>query len=202
VRAYVETNFVLELAFRQEQAESCRVILGFCEEGRTRLVLPAFSIVEALQAAVARQRERDGVAEALDRQIGQLARSEIMAGEAETLQPLTAILLKSSQQERADLRSALQRITAVADLIPLDAEVLRAGEQLERAHRLSAQDAVVLASVLGHLERSPHEPCCFLNRNVKDFDDPDVRARLDRFGCKLLPRFDSGAGYLSRPRLG
>lgn len=199
MRVYVETNFVLELAFRQEQAESCRTILGLCEAGRARLVLPAFSIVEAFQAAVAREKERANVATALHKQIGQLARSEIMAGDAETLQPLTALLVKGSEQERTDLRSALQRVTSIADLIPLDADVLRAGEELERSLRLSAQDAVVLASVLGHLERSPAELGCFLNRNVKDFDDPDVLARLDRFGCKLFPRFDSGADFLGRP---
>jgi hypothetical protein len=121
-----------------------------------------------------------------------------MAAAAETLQPLTALLLKGSEQERADLRASLQRITALADLIPLDADVLREAETLERTLQLSAQDAVVLASVLGHLEGSRAEPCCFLNRNAKDFEDPDVLTRLERFGCKLLPRFDSGTDYLGQ----
>jgi len=35
-----------------------------------------------------------------------------------------------------------------------------------------------------------------MNRNTKDFDDPDVIARLAAFTCKLLPRFDDGLGYV------
>jgi hypothetical protein len=47
---YVETNFVLELAFVQEQVESCGAILGLCEAGRATLVLPAFCIAESYEA--------------------------------------------------------------------------------------------------------------------------------------------------------
>ena len=42
VRAYVESNFVLELALEQDEAESCRDILSLCEAGRLDLVIPAF----------------------------------------------------------------------------------------------------------------------------------------------------------------
>ena len=34
MKVYVETNFVLELAFLQEQHSSCDKILSLCEENR------------------------------------------------------------------------------------------------------------------------------------------------------------------------
>jgi hypothetical protein len=48
---YVETNFVLELAFVQEQHESCEQIIGLCEAGRTTLVLPAFCMSRVVRDA-------------------------------------------------------------------------------------------------------------------------------------------------------
>lgn len=46
MRVYVETNFVLELALRQEQNESCEALLRLAEASRIGLVVPAFSLLE------------------------------------------------------------------------------------------------------------------------------------------------------------
>jgi hypothetical protein len=66
---------------------------------------------------------------------------------------------------------------------------------------LDPQDALVYASVLGHLGRegtagSPGEQhSCFVTR-YSDFADDDVRADLEGLGCKLLFRFDAALGYV------
>lgn len=44
---FVETNFLLELVYQQEEHESCEAILALAEAGRIDLVLPAFSVAEA-----------------------------------------------------------------------------------------------------------------------------------------------------------
>ena len=54
----------------------------------------------------------------------------------------------------------------------------------------------MLASVLAHLELHSPSESCFLNRNSKDFDDPDVRERLEALGCKFLARFEDGLRYI------
>ena len=43
---YVETNFVLELVFEQEQHASCEQILALCESGRSRLLIPTYCLAE------------------------------------------------------------------------------------------------------------------------------------------------------------
>jgi hypothetical protein len=50
---------------------------------------------------------------------------------------------------------------------------------MEARYGLSGQHAIVLASVRGHLEGNGPEESCFLSRNSKDFDDPDIRERLE-----------------------
>ena len=42
----IETNFVLERAFEQEQSESCSRILELASHSRISLVIPAFSLAE------------------------------------------------------------------------------------------------------------------------------------------------------------
>ena len=59
---------------------------------------------------------------------------------------------------------------------------------------MSAQDSIVLASVLSHLGDTTES--CFLNRNTKDFDRPDIREMLDEYGCKFFGRFDEGLRYI------
>jgi hypothetical protein len=35
---YVETNFILEMAFSQEQVDSCESILSLCESAKAKLI--------------------------------------------------------------------------------------------------------------------------------------------------------------------
>ena len=53
-----ESNFVLELALRQEQFEHAQRILGLAEEKHLRLVVPACSLTEPYQTLIRRRRER------------------------------------------------------------------------------------------------------------------------------------------------
>jgi len=86
---------------------------------------------------------------------------------------------------------------ATAEIIPVDAAVLQSAADIEASFRLSGQDAIVLASVLRHLEAEIPAETCFLNRNSKDFDDPDIRDRLEALHCKFFPNFNQALGYIS-----
>src|SRR6266446_5464157 len=55
---YVESNFVLELAFLQEEYESCLELLRLAESQDIHLVLPAFSIGEPYEVWVRRSKQR------------------------------------------------------------------------------------------------------------------------------------------------
>jgi hypothetical protein len=78
-------------------------------------------------------------------------------------------------------------LLGAAEIIPLDSGILRAAAAAETDHRLSWQDAIVLASVIAHLAATAPAESCFLNTNTRDFDDPDIRDRLENFQCKFLP---------------
>lgn len=53
---YVESNFVLELAFLQEEHESCEELLSLSKSGDIHLVLPTFSIGEPYETWVRRSK--------------------------------------------------------------------------------------------------------------------------------------------------
>ena len=62
---YVESNFVLELAFLREEHENCLELLSLSESGDICLMLPAFSIGEPYEAWVRRSKQRLGLHEQL-----------------------------------------------------------------------------------------------------------------------------------------
>ncbi len=69
-------------------------------------------------------------------------------------------------------------------------------EVTQNEHDLSPQDAIVYASVLSHLKRTEPQTACFLNKNSKDFDDPDISEMLERYQCQMLSRFDHGYQFI------
>ena len=196
MNVYVETNFVLELALAQEQQASCEEILSLSEAGRVRLVIPSYSVVEPYEALRRRHQARTEVSIHLEKELTQLARTAEYSSRLLGFREATALLVDSSHDEARRLESVRSRLLESAELISLERGVLRAAIGQPAGLDLSPQDNIVLASVLSHLDRTAPPRSCFLNRNWRDFDDPEVVGRLAQHRCKLLSRFDDGCQYV------
>ena len=98
-------------------------------------------------------------------------------------QPQTRSVWTFGAEERIEniwqclVRDAVSRLLDTAVAIVLDTAILKAELTVQAEFGISGQDAIVLASVLAHLESNRPGVSCFLNRNTKDFDDPDIRKR-------------------------
>lgn len=69
-----------------------------------------------------------------------------------TFDALSAALIESAQLEREGVRQTISELLAAGEVISLDHGVLRRAADIEANFGLSGQDAIVLASVLGHME--------------------------------------------------
>jgi hypothetical protein len=93
---YVESNFVLELAFLQEGSENTNAIIEIAEAGRIRLVLPAYCAGEPYERLVRRARDRQALREKLAAEIRELSHSKPYGDLAEASRELTSILAQSA----------------------------------------------------------------------------------------------------------
>jgi predicted nucleic acid-binding protein len=200
VNVYVESNFVLELALLQEQQASCEEILRLSEAGKIHLVIPAYAIAEPYETLVRRHRQRKRMKAELDVELRQLARTTTYAQRLSGFQNLTALLIDSADEEAKRLEEVRERLLKAGEVIPLEAPTLTVATQYQRVHGLSPQDAIVYAAVLSHLKQHGTAQSCFLNRNSKDFDDPDLVEELNAYNCKLLAQFNTGYQFI-RSRL-
>lgn len=203
---FVETNFVLELAYGQGEHGSCRAFMDLAEDNdELSLALPAFCVGEAYGRQIRRQREREDLQRRLSVELGELSRSPAYAGRLERVGEVSALLTESGEEERRRLESVLGELYKAATLITLDKVVAKEARCQQEDRGLGPQDALVYASVLGHLRFSGDEllqaerESCFVTRD-NDFADDDVRADLETLGCKLLFKFEDALGYV-RSRL-
>jgi predicted nucleic acid-binding protein len=201
VNVYVESNFVLELALKQEQHESCEQLVQLASAGSIKLVIPTFSLAEPHDALIARDKPRRKLGNDLKSHLDELGRSEQYRRVPDTFGRLAGTLLAAGAIERDGLRRALERILEVAEVIPLDADVLRSASELQQKDwDMPAKDLIVFASVVRHLEGTFGTGRCFLNRNTRDFDNPRVRRVLKFGNCKFFGSFDAGLAYIE-PRI-
>jgi hypothetical protein len=192
MNVYVESNFVLEQALEQEQCESCEQLIGIAFTGSLKLVVPAFSLAEPHGTLLNKKNARSRLENDLRPQLYELARSRAYREISATFDEYADLLTRSAERERAGLRRTIELLLRAAEVIPLDSGVLDMAGDMEASFELSAQDSIVLASVMSHLGDTKPEQSCFLNRNTRDFDHPGVRKMLDEFGCKFFGRFDEG----------
>ena len=196
MNVYVESNFVLELALVQEQSTSCEDILGLCEENRVQLVIPAYSLAEPYETLTRRHKQRLSMEKDLNNEFRQIARTAPLSKRLREFKELTGLLASVGQEEIQRLESVRSRLIEAAEIIPLGTSVLAASTQIERAHGLSSQDALVYSSVVSHLKRLRQPESCFLNRNSKDFSDQNIVDELADYNCKLLFQFDTGYSFI------
>lgn len=196
MNVYVESNFVLELALLQEQHASCEELMRLCARDHIQLVIPAYSLAEPYETLTRRHRQRKRMKAELDEELRQLARTATYARRLSGFQQLTTLLIDSADEEEKRLEGVRTRLLQVAEVIPLEVSILTTATQYQRLHGLTPQDALVYATVLWHLTQHQVPQSCFLNKNSKDFDDPDLVAELDRYNCKLLPQFDTGYQFV------
>ena len=80
INVYVETNFILELAFLQEEHENCEKILDICRSRAQLLVIPAFCLAESYEKVARQVEKRRVVASGPLEELRQLSRSKGKSG--------------------------------------------------------------------------------------------------------------------------
>ena len=196
MNVYVETNFILELAFEQEQQIECELILNLCEMGKINLIIPAYSLAEPHEKLIRQANYRKELQRSLDKELIQLRRTKSYSERVSGIQNIASLLVQSTEEEKERFIKLRARFLNAAEIIPLTIEILREAASFESPYDLDPQDALVFASVISHLQKNASVMSCFLNKNIKDFDTPDIEEALKKNNCKMLPKFDSGNDFI------
>jgi len=196
VNVYVETNFVLELAFQQEEFESCEQILQRCEAKRIQLVIPAYSLAEPHEKLIRQETSRKKLEQDLVKELNQLKRTKSYHSRISNIEDIPMLLMQINEEEKQRFVQYRERLLESADIIALTADILSDAANYEVVYGLEPQDAIVYASVISHLRQYQPQVSCFLNRNTRDFDDPDISNEVNQFNCRMIWKFDQGYNFI------
>jgi hypothetical protein len=196
LNVYVETNFVFELVFEQQQAEFCEQIIAVCESSNAHLIVPAYCLAEPYWKLHGLQQARDELQRRLADQIKHLRRSVSSSDRIQQMAELSTLLVQISDDEARQFNFYRGRIVEIAHVLELTSGVIKQAASFEQRLGLSRQDALVYSSVVTHLSAVELSASCFLNKNTKDFLVPQIKEQLDSFNCKLIPDFKQGLEYV------
>ena len=187
-----ETNFVLELAFARDAYAACQRIVRLAEERALTLAVPAIAIVEPYFALVGRHRRRRALHQDLQSEINDLRRSAGYASLGGAAREALGILIESTERENTSLNEVLARVLSVAELVSVRVSEIEAAVGYQARFGLEPIDSVVLASVVSRLSDLGDDVRFFLNKDAKDFLDPDIQHLLENLGCELVTDFATG----------
>jgi predicted nucleic acid-binding protein len=199
VAVFVESNFLLELAFRQQEYAACARIWQGAEAGRYALHLPHYCLAEVFETLRRRRGQRDEYETYLRAEIIQHRREENTDSEAmDTLASgLNTLLVERTRTQSQRLFELGSAVAELATVVPLAGAVIQEAQQKSQQHGLSEQDSLVYASVLTGLRALPADtPKLFVSRNEVDFKKPAVLAELRALNCEYLASFRAEAGRL------
>ena len=193
---YLESNFVLEVAYRQEEVSACEAILGL--KGQLDLRVPAVCICEPYFRHLGRIAETEKITQSTSTLLTQLRRSARYTDRANTVShEFSTLVSNTNDLDKAHLDMALKQICEIANLIPLSADVLGGSQKLQAEFGLKPLDALIVASVLADLSKHQQaRPKVFVSRDRKMFYDPQVRELLSNQSCKIITKFTDGEKFI------
>ncbi len=194
----VESNFVLELAFRQRDVADAERLMDLAAQGRIRLAIPGCALFEPFETLIRRRKERRDILRDFRREVLQLSRSQHFSDLSDTSEAVAATFAKSVETEAAGLDNAISRILECADVIPLTKEVMEHSIRIRNQFEFEPQDAIVFASVDLYLSERGKAESVFANKNSADF--ADVEERLGELNCKLISTFANAADMIEHRR--
>ncbi len=194
---YVESNFVLELTFEQEQAASAATILALTETKQIKLVYPTFILSEPFESVMRERRERDEMYNKLVPMLKKLQRSTPFREDIGNLITATAILKGVYIRQLDLLLSTFDKLLNVGESIEVNVANLREAIKYQGTFDLSPQDSIIYAAIIGDLKsRLKEEQKCFLSRDEKAFDNPTIKQELGGYNCRYIKNFNDGLQFI------
>lgn len=194
---YVETNFVLELAYLRPTSDNCQRLLDHARDGRISLAIPAFAVIEARMAWQNVLKRRNRLHSDVRLELAELARSRPLAGIGEQSQAFVAALVDTAQHDRSRLEAAVASLMEHAAVLSTRAQTLSAALLIEQRFGLAPQDSLVYAAIREHLSETGAGPKLFVTQNSRDFAIPTVENELASYGCRLFTRFDDAESFVA-----
>lgn len=193
----VESNFLLELAFAQQEVAFCETMLRAAATGEISLSLPVYCLTEVFQTLGSRRQQRIDTERIVRQEIQQhLRETGVVAEDMRQLgNLLQGLLVTRTETQTARLFAVTQQLAQVARLLPLTNEVLLAAQSAQQRHSLTPQDALVLASLLVD-NGAVGGDRVFVSRNESDFNKPELLAELRERNCGYLSSFRAAVGRL------
>lgn len=197
---YVESNFVLELAFEQEQAHAAKSILRLASANKIVLAFPSFVLSEPFEAIMRESREHNRLYNDLKKVLGHLQRSESYKQSMLDIQEALQVLKIVYKKQLDILHVVFSDMLTAGKCIEIDASCFADALQYQETLGLAPQDSIIYAAIISHLKESPvDEQKCFLSRDQKAFgnlDDRSIKGELAKYNCRYIGNFGQGFNFI------
>jgi len=98
VNIYVETNFILELVYKQEQYAICEKILEICESKKANLIIPAYSLLEPHEKLIRQANERLKLQELFNTELRELSLTKSYQNRLDSIENMRSLIVQSNQE--------------------------------------------------------------------------------------------------------
>jgi predicted nucleic acid-binding protein len=191
---YVETNFLLEVVFDQEESTDARFLIEQAVARRCELRIPNFCIAESVIAFEGRRANRDRLRRELQSVTVQITRSSQHADLTPKSFDLRAGLIRANESQSSELRATLRAALACARFLQPSEPAIDRAEALAEKFKLSFQDSIVLAVILhdAAVEAATGRKI-YVSRDRRGFDKDLVRSQLKGVDCTYSGSFKVAA---------
>ena len=194
MNVYIDSNFVLELALKQQQAAAANQIMYWGDSGKISIVCPALVLTEPLSKMNYQRVERGRLALSLKQYSLQLARSGEHFTAVDKIEEVLHYFDALDGKESDETQRICRRLIERSRVLPLDVETMDLAHGIVRNYGTELTDALVLAAIfadLGRLRQAGRLSQSFFISRDTGFQKAKNELKEDL--CTFIASFDNAA---------
>lgn len=195
---YLDTNFLLEIAFGQEQEMHAKEIMKLAVDGKIELVCPCFVLIEPYWTIKNRDSNRKQLLKSIELELQQQKRSLNNSIEIGNLTNAHMSITNIGIKEGNAYNDILNKVLEIGTFIDITKDTFISSLTYSSSYGLGPQDALIYSAIISDMKKQSSGALkCFLSRNSKDFDMDALKRELSEYNCRYFTNFEHGLGYIN-----
>lgn len=195
---YLDTNFLLEMAFGQEQEIAAKEIMKLAVDGKIELVCPCFVLIEPYWTIKNRDSNRKQLLKSIELELQQQQRSPNNSIEIGNLTNAHVSITNIGIKEGNAYSDILNKVLEIGTFIDITKDTFISSLTYSSSYGLGPQDALIYSAIIRDMKKQSSGALkCFLSRNSKDFDIDALKRELSEYNCRYFTNFEHGLWYIN-----
>jgi len=200
MKLYVESNFLVEIIESQSEANACRQLMSFCENGSLPFSIPQFCLFEVVEKIHRLNSDSGEFYKKLNQHLKMLENNSSVSFSAKEMREKIGFLETVKSTRDDELQRISQWFIDHSEILHGSNNFISNGFTARANYDLKIEDAIIFSIIRENLNEGKNSSI-FVSKDRKGFDSLDIITAIQEKGCQIVFGFGNALNLVKNKLL-